>query len=217
VIGVTILIGFMKVLPAFIATAYLLALVPGQTVAMILRQAIMGGPSTAYKTLLGTSSALIVWGSASAVGLSQIFAHSQTAYDLLKYTGVAYLIFLSLQTLWQARKEYGRFDYEGTAKNGLGPAFRLGFLTNMTNIKAAVFAVAFIPAFVPADFNLALGIFLLAVVQALTASSWYAFVISLVARASIVLARPKVRRGLTVFSAIGILFLAMTLLFTSPR
>jgi threonine/homoserine/homoserine lactone efflux protein len=87
----------------------------------------------------------------------------------------------------------------------------------MTNVKAAVFAVAFIPAFVPADFNFALGIFLLSIVQSITASAWYSFVISLVARASAVLARPKVRRGLTVFSAVGILFLAMTLLFTSPR
>jgi threonine/homoserine/homoserine lactone efflux protein len=211
------LISFLKVLPAFIATAFLLALVPGQTVAMILRQAIMGGPRTALMTLLGTGSALIVWGSASAIGLSQIFARSHTAYNLLKYTGVSYLVFLSLQTLWQARKEYGRFDYEGSAKTGLGPAFRLGFLTNMTNVKAAVFAVAFIPAFVPADFNLALGIFLLSVVQALTSTTWYSVVISLVARASVVLARPKVRRGLTVFSAAGILFLAITLLLTSPR
>jgi threonine/homoserine/homoserine lactone efflux protein len=211
------LISFLKVLPAFIATAFLLALVPGQTVAMILRQAIMGGPRTALMTLLGTGSALVVWGSASAIGLSQIFARSHTAYNLLKYTGVAYLTFLSLQTLWQARKEYGRFDYEGVAKTGLGPAFHLGFLTNMTNVKAAVFAVAFIPAFVPADFNLALGIFLLSIVQALTSSAWYSLVISLVARASVFLAHPKVRRGLTVFSAIGILFLALTLLLTSPR
>ena len=177
----------------------------------------MGGQRTALMTLFGTGSALIVWGSASAIGLSQIFAHSHTAYNLLKYTGVAYLSFLSLQTLWQARKEYGRFDFEGVAKQGLGPAFRLGFLTNMTNVKAAVFAVAFIPAFVPADFNLALGILLLSIVQALTSSAWYAIVISIVARAAVVLARPKVRRGLTIFSAVGILFLAMTLLFTSPR
>ena len=87
---------------------------------MILRQAIMGGPRTAYTTLLGTSSALILWGSLSAIGLSQIFARSHTAYNILKYTGVAYLVFLSLQTLWEARKEYGRFDYSGAAKTGIG-------------------------------------------------------------------------------------------------
>ena len=207
----------VQALPAFIATAFLLALVPGQTVAMILRQSIVGGKSTALTTLLGTSSALIVWGSLSAVGLSQVFARSQTAYNALKYAGVTYLTFLSAQTLWQARKEFGRFDYSGEAKTGIGPAFRLGFLTNITNVKAAVFSVAFIPAFVPATFNLGFGIFLLSIVQALTSATWYTTLITLIDKASLWIARPSVRRWLTVFSAAGIMFLAMTLLFTSPR
>jgi threonine/homoserine/homoserine lactone efflux protein len=199
------------------ATAFLLALVPGQTVAMMLRQAIVGGTKTAYTTLIGTSSALIFWGAASAIGLSQIFARSQAAYTALKYAGVAFLTFLALQTLWTLRKEFGNFDYEGSAKTGLGPAFRLGLITNLTNVKAAVFAVAFIPAFVPADFNLGWGIFTLSIVQSLVSASWYAFLISIIGRATTTLAKPKVRRALTAFSAVGILFLAATLLLTSPR
>jgi threonine/homoserine/homoserine lactone efflux protein len=127
------------------------------------------------------------------------------------------LTFLALQTLWSLRNEFGKFDYEGTAKTGVGAAFRLGLITNLTNVKAAVFAVAFIPQFVPKDFNLGWGIFLLSIVQALTSASWYAFLISMIGRATTVLARPKVRRGLTAFSALGILFLAATLLLTSPR
>jgi threonine/homoserine/homoserine lactone efflux protein len=211
------MVSLLKVLPAFMATAFLLALVPGQTVAMMLRQAIVGGTKTAYTTLIGTSSALIFWGAASAIGLSQIFARSQAAYTALKYAGVAFLTFLALQTLWTLRKEFGKFDYEGSAKTGLGPAFRLGLITNLTNVKAAVFAVAFIPAFVPADFNLGWGIFTLSIVQSLVSASWYAFLISIIGRATTTLAKPKVRRALTAFSAVGILFLAATLLLTSPR
>ncbi|CAB4589507.1 unannotated protein [freshwater metagenome] len=199
------------------ATAFLLALVPGQTVAMMLRQAIVGGTKTAYTTLIGTSSALIFWGAASAIGLSQIFARSQAAYTALKFAGVAFLTFLALQTLWSLRKEFGKFDYEGNAKTGLGPAFRLGLITNLTNVKAAVFAVAFIPAFVPADFSLGWGIFILSIVQSLVSASWYSFLISIIGRATTTLAKPKVRRALTAFSAVGILFLAATLLLTSPR
>ena len=211
------MVSLMKVLPAFIATAFLLALVPGQTVAMILRQAIVGGTKTAYTTLIGTSSALVFWGGASAIGLSQIFARSHTAYTVLKFTGVAFLTFLALQTLWSLRKEFGKFDYEGSATFGFVPAFRLGLITNLTNVKAAVFAVAFIPAFVPSDFNLGWGIFLLSIVQAITSASWYTFLVHIIGRATITLAKPKVRRALTAFSAVGILFLAATLLLTSPR
>ncbi len=211
------MVNFLHVIPAFVVTALLLAIVPGQTVAMILRQAIIGGTRTAYTTLLGTSSALIFWGAASAVGLSQIFAHSHAAYTALKYVGVGFLTFLAIQTLWSLRHEFGKFDYEGSAKIGLGPAFRLGLFTNLTNVKAAVFAVAFIPQFVPSNFNLGWGIFLLSCVQAITSASWYSFLISLIGRATTILARPRVRRGLTAFSALGILFLAATLLLTSPR
>ena len=211
------MVNFLHVIPAFVVTALLLAIVPGQTVAMILRQAIIGGTRTAYTTLLGTSSALIFWGAASAVGLSQIFAHSHAAYTALKYVGVGFLTFLAIQTLWSLRHEFGKFDYEGSAKIGLGPAFRLGLFTNLTNVKAAVFAVAFIPQFVPSNFNLGWGIFLLSCVQAITSASWYSFLISIIGRATTILARPRVRRGLTAFSALGILFLAATLLLTSPR
>jgi threonine/homoserine/homoserine lactone efflux protein len=211
------MLDLLKIMPAFVLTALLLAIVPGQGVAMILRQSIVGGRRAAFISVAGNSSGLVIWGGASAVGLSQVFAHSHTAYNVLKYAGVAFLIFLSAQTLWTLRNAYGKFDYDGSAKIGIGPAFRLGLLTNLTNVKAAVFAVAFIPQFVPKDFSLGLGIFILACVQALVSSSWYTFLILVVDRASVQLARPKVRRALTAFSAAGILVLAATLLFASPR
>ncbi len=211
------LLELLKNVPAFALTALLLAIVPGQGVAMVLRQSIIGGKRAAFTSVLGNSSGLIVWGAASGIGLSQVFAHSHTAYNILKYAGVAFLIFLSLQTLLTLRNEHGKFDVKGGAKLGLGPAFRLGLFTNLTNVKAAVFAVAFIPQFVPHDFSLGVGIFILACVQASVSTAWYTFLISAVDRASVALAKPKVRRALTALSAGGILFLALTLLFTSPR
>lgn len=207
----------LKVIPAFALTALLLAIVPGQGVAMVLRQSLVGGKWAAFTSVIGNSTGLIIWGVASSIGLSQVFAHSHSAYNILKYAGVAFLIFLSIQTLLTLRHEYGKFDLNGNAKLGLGPAFRLGLLTNLTNVKAAVFAVAFIPQFVPKDFSLGLGIFILACVQALVSTTWYSVLVNAVDRASVALAKPKVRRALTGLSAGGILFLALTLLFTSPR
>lgn len=211
------MIALLGALPAFALTALLLAIVPGQGMAMILRQCIVGGRRAAFASVAGNSSGLVLWGAASAVGLSQVFAHSQLAYNILKYTGVAFLVFLSAQTLWALRKEYGKFDYAGSAKTEISAAYRLGLFTNITNAKAAVFAVAFIPQFVPKEFSLGLGIFILAAVQATVSSLWYTFLIGAIDRASKVLERPRVRRSLTGFSAVGILFLAITLLLTSPR
>ena len=124
---------------------------------------------------------------------------------------------LAIQTLLQLRNEFGKFDYAGGAKTQRLAAFRLGLLTNLTNVKAAVFAVAFIPQFVPKSFSLAWGILLLACVQICVSVSWYSFLITVVDKASIYLARPAVRRTLTAISAIGIIVLAIGLFFTSPR
>ena len=209
--------SFLKVIPAFVATALFLAMVPGQGMAMILRQCLVGGRRAAFYSVFGNATGLLTWGALSSVGLSAIFAKSHTAFSILKYAGVIFLVGLAIQTLLQLRNEFGKFDYAGGAKTKRLAAFQLGLLTNLTNVKAAVFAVAFIPQFVPKSFSLAWGILLLACVQICVSVSWYSFLITVVDKASIYLARPTVRRTLTAISAIGIIVLAIGLFFTSPR
>jgi len=209
--------SIVSVFPAFALTALLLAMVPGQGVAMILRQSLVGSSRAAIYSVLGNSGGLIIWGAMSAVGLSAIFASSPMAFSILKWAGVSFLVGLSIQTLWELRKESGKFETSGKAKTAFFPAMRLGLLTNLTNVKAAVFAVAFIPQFVPKDFNLGWGIFILSCVQSATSMTWYFSLIAAVDKSSAFLARPRVRRILTAVSAGGILFLALGLALSHPR
>ncbi len=209
--------ALLHILPAFALTALVLAMVPGQGVAMVLRQTLVGGARCAYVSVAGNSLGLVIWGLASAVGLSQVFAHSHLAYNVFKFAGVAFLVFLAAQTLVELRQVAGTFDVAGTARVRPLAAFRLGLITNLTNVKAAVFAVAFIPQFVPRDFSLSTGIIALACVQSLVATCWYTALVTLVDRAATVLAQPSVRRWLTGLSAVGLIALATVLLFSSPR
>ena len=180
--------------------------------AMVLRQSIVGGKQVAFWSIFGSSSGLIVWGLLSALGLSVVFQKNATAYEILKWAGVSYLVFLSLQTLWQSRKYSGSFEFGGNGSiQSAGSAYRTGLLTNLTNAKGAVFAVAFLPLYVPADFQLGLGVAILGVVWAMVSFSWYSILILSVDRASVWLSRPSVRRGLTVTSGLGIALLAMGL------
>lgn len=211
------MLELIKVFPPFFLTALLLAIVPGQGVAMVLRQSIVGGKRPAFYAVFGNSFGLLIWGAASGIGLSAIFAKSPTAFNILKYAGVAYLGLLSFQTLLELKKEFGKFDFSNHIKTRFTEAFRVGLLTNLTNVKAAVFAVAFIPQFVPKNFNLGLGIFILSGVQACASLSWYSSLILAVDKASVFLAKARVRRTLTAISAIGILGLAIGLLLTKPR
>jgi len=192
-------------------------MVPGQGMAMVLRQTLTGGARCATWSVVGNASGLVVWGVASSVGLSQVFAHSPLAYNILKYAGVAYLGYLSLSTLVSLRQRGGAFDTNGQAATRPIAAYRLGLVTNLTNVKAAVFAVAFIPQFVPRSFPLGAGIVVLALVQSLVSLGWYSALVASVDRAATALSRPGVRRVLTGISAIGLLTLAVVLLFSSPR
>jgi threonine/homoserine/homoserine lactone efflux protein len=196
-------------LPSFIFTTVLLVMVPGQGVAMVLRQSIMGGPSAAFLSSLGNCLGIMVWSTSSAIGLSAIFTRSETAYLILKWSGVVFLTFISLQTFLSLRKEFGKFDLESTTKFSAWGSFRL--VTNLTNAKAAVYAVAFIPAFIPKETSLGFGIIALGTVWALISIIWNIALIWTVKKSATYIQKPSVRRALTAVSAVGILGIAITL------
>lgn len=205
----------LGVIPAFAVTVLVIVAVPGQGMAMVLRQSILSGKQAAFYSILGNSTGLIIWGVMSSVGLSAIFQASPTAFNILKWVGVIYLTMLSIQTLFELRKEAGKFEYEsGSKATDFKSSFRIGITTNLTNVKAAVFSVGLVPQFVPEDFNLGLGIFLLSCVWTLVSFTWYLGLITVVDKTSKWIQKPKVRRVLTAFSAIGIAVLAIGLATT---
>ena len=198
-------------LPSFILATTLLVMVPGQGVAMVLRQSIIGGPKAAFLSSLGNCTGILIWSISSAIGLSAVFTDSETAYSILKWSGVLFLTFISLQTFLSLRKEFGKFDLESDVQSTNWGSFRLGLITNLTNAKAAVYAVAFIPAFIPKQGSLGFGIIILGTIWALISIIWNIGLIWTVKKSSTYIQKPVVRRALTAISAIGILGIAVGL------
>ena len=192
-------------------------MVPGQGVAMVLRQSILGGSKAAFFSAVGNCAGILTWAASSAIGLSAIFARSHTAYNLLKWAGVIFLVVVSIQTLLALRNEFGKFDLESKSEMNSFASFRLGLITNLTNVKAAVYAVAFLPAFVPNDFSLGAGIFFFGCIWALVSITWNIFLIWTVKKSAHYIQKPVVRRVLTAISAIGIMCLAVGLALSSGR
>jgi len=192
-------------------------MVPGQGVAMVLRQSILGGSKAAFFSALGNCAGILTWAISSAIGLSAIFARSHTAFTLLKWSGVIFLVIVSIQTLLTLKNEFGKFDLESKSEMNLLSSFRLGLVTNLTNVKAAVYAVAFLPAFVPKDFSLGWGIFIFGSIWALVSICWNIFLIWTVKKSAAYIQKPVVRRVLTAISALGIMFLALGLALSSGR
>jgi len=82
----------------------------------------------------------------AAVGLTALFMAVPLAYEILKWAGAAYLLYLA----WQAVKPGARSPFEARDLPQDSPRklFAMGFLTNLLNPKIAVFYLAIFPQFV---------------------------------------------------------------------
>jgi threonine/homoserine/homoserine lactone efflux protein len=180
----------------FAVAVYLLALAPGPTAMLVVRQAMAGGRRAALWTTAGNSVGLLAWSLAAAVGLAAVIAASQTAYVVLRLVGAAVLLVLGVRTLLAARgaRPHPMTVVDGTdLRPSAGAAFRMGLLNNLANPKVAVFALSLLPQFAPA--NASAGTYVaLAFEWALLAASWYVVLTLMVVRAGAVFRGVAFRR-----------------------
>lgn len=126
--------------------------IPGADFAMVLRQAVAHGRRAALFTSAGIATALLVHGTYTLLGVGVIVAQSILLFDLLKYAGAAYLLWLGVSALRSPppqAPETGPADTK-TPTISDGAAFVLGFLTNLLNPKAVLFFLALFTTLVSA-------------------------------------------------------------------
>jgi threonine/homoserine/homoserine lactone efflux protein len=198
-------------LPAAVLTFALLAgaltVTPGLDTALVLRAALTRGGREAAATGAGIVAGLLVWGAAAAAGVSALLAASDLAYDVLRWAGAAYLVWLGARLLVRAARGTAPGAGPGSAAPVSGwRSFRTGLATNLLNPKVGVFYVALLPQFLPAGSDpLGVGL-LLAAVHAVLTVGWFAVLIGLASAFSRWLRRPgtvRVIDGLTGTALVG--------------
>ncbi|MFI9591423.1 LysE family translocator [Nonomuraea sp. NPDC052265] len=194
---------------AFVGACFLVAMVPGVSTAIILRQTLRSGRGSGLAATLGNETGILLWALAAAFGLSALLVASQVAYDVMRVTGAVVLVVMGAQALWQARK--GSPPAEGEVVAGLRGSYLSGLGTCLANPKAAVFAMSFLPQFVPSGQNVPLTLVSLAVVWVLVDTVWYGLLIWTVAKAKDFLGRPAVRRRLEQISGVVLIGLGVRL------
>jgi len=180
----------------FAIAALLLVMMPGPDQALITRNVLTGGRMAGMLTMVGGALGVAVHATAAAVGLSALLLTSAEAFTALKVVGVAYLLWLGLQTLRAARRS-ARETAEQlivTAPGRRGAYLRQGFLSNALNPKVALFFVTFLPQFLPIDSGSprADALVLSAVFAALYVA-WFSTYVAAVARLGVWLRRPVVK------------------------
>ena len=100
----------------FALAATLVILAPGPDFMLVMRNTVRGGRRAGWVTGCGTLSGLTVWALAAALGLSALLRVSHVAYDMLRFCGAAYLIWLGVTSLVSfRRKRTGRAGEAGVA------------------------------------------------------------------------------------------------------
>ena len=128
----------------FTTASILLALAPGPDNIFVLSQAAMKGKLVGIVVTLGLCTGLIVHTSAVALGVAAIFHASALAFNLLKFAGAAYLLYLA----WGAfRAGTSTLDTKASQEIGLPRFYLRGIIMNVTNPKVSIFFLAFLPQF----------------------------------------------------------------------
>ncbi|MFI6296927.1 LysE family translocator [Nonomuraea sp. NPDC050790] len=179
---------------SFAAVVALLTLTPGLDTALILRTSLLSGRRPAWGVVLGVQAGILVWGLTAAVGLSALLAASHLAYEILRWAGVGYLVYMGARMLWDARHPAPQESAGLVPDQTFAQAFRRGLLTNLLNPKVGAFYVAMLPQFIPDDVPPALMGLALAGVHAGEGLLWSALLIAFATFMGGVLRTPRVRR-----------------------
>ncbi|MEH6417737.1 LysE family translocator [Pseudomonas sp. CGJS7] len=141
-------------LATYLAAAALLVLIPGPGTAWILTQSATGGTLRGIQAAFGLETATLIHALAAGLGLSALLATSALAFELIKYAGAAYLIWLGIKA-W--RSAPAPEAAEQTATSDAPPArvhssarevYLRSVVTGVLNPKVALFFLAFLPQFV---------------------------------------------------------------------
>ncbi|WP_319244016.1 LysE family translocator [uncultured Propionivibrio sp.] len=129
----------------FLFAAAILAITPGPGIAYVVARTVAGGRREGFASCLGTGFGGLVHVFATALGLSLVLANSAWAFNLIKYIGAAYLIFMGVRIL--KRRKHSEIAPAASAQ-GTWRAFTEGALVEAFNVKTALFFVAFLPQFI---------------------------------------------------------------------
>ncbi len=176
-----------------IATVFVLtllaAMLPGPDFAVVSRNALVSGRRAGVLTAVGIAAGLLVHAGYAIAGIGVAVSQSILLFNILKWVGAAYLIFLGLSMIHSASAGQGTLVDEGADLAPMGPwqALRWGFFTNATNVKATFFTLSIFTQVAtpetPLSLKLAFG-----ATTSITCFLWFSAV-------ALFLSRPSVRRA----------------------
>ena len=197
----------------FVAASALLAIAPGPDIVYVLTRAIAQGARAGLAAALGFTAGCIFHTVLAAVGIAALIRSSELAFDLVRYAGAAYLVWIGIQAL----RHRSSFSVEAAGDSrALALIYRQSVIGNVLNPKVTLFFLAFLPQFVNApaghvgaQMALLGAIFMLVTIVVFGAVAIFAGVLGTWLRA-----KPAIGSRLNVFA--GITFIALGIRVALP-
>ena len=194
---------------SFVVLIAVLTLTPGMDTALIVRTAAVGSPRRAWGVVLGIQTGTLCWGALTSAGVTAVLLASPPAYEVLRWAGAAYLVWMGLAMLWSTRRRAPLEAADEPVADRFLPGWRRGVLTNLLNPKVGAFYVALLPQFIPAGAPAFRYGLLLAGIHVVLGVAWSTVLVGLARRLRSVLRRPAARRVLdrvtgTVLAGFGV-------------
>lgn len=134
---------------AYCVAVAILVLMPGPIVTLVVANSLSHGTRSGLATVAGASIGNAILLGATAIGLVAFFALLSEIFEVVRWAGAGYLIWLGVKA-WSAHSAHGAQESAivPTAKRSSRVVLLQGFLIGITNPKAIVFYIAFLPQFV---------------------------------------------------------------------
>lgn len=160
---------------AYCIAVAILVLIPGPIVTLVVANSLSHGSRSGLATVAGASIGNAILLGATAIGLVAFFALLSEILQVVRWAGAVYLIWLGIRQ-WRVNGRQG-VTIAPAAKRSLRAFFLQGFLVAVTNPKAIVFYIAFLPQFVDSHLPAARQLLVMSgtmIVMALLSDSAYA-------------------------------------------
>ena len=145
----------------FLFAAFMLNIAPGPDMLYVIGRSVGQGRKAGIVSSLGVFVGCWAHILAAAVGIAALLRSSPVAFNVVRYAGAAYLIYLGARMI----AERANLSSRQLKRESLASIFRQGVFTNVLNPKVAIFFLAFLPQFIDAHRrNVALQILVLGLI-----------------------------------------------------
>ena len=179
---------------SFAGLAFLMALSPGPNLFYLASRSLCQGTAAGFASLAGVCTAMLLYMLATAAGLSALFEAVPIAYDVVRFAGAAYLLWLAAKAL---RTRNAPLATSSLPPEPPGTLYRRGFVTCLLNPKIVLMYGSLLPQFIqPETGSVFAQTIELGLVQVAAAASAHSFIILGAARVSSLFGRsPRFARA----------------------